>query len=360
MEAAYAAGLIVSTAAPGGVPRYKRYLDDMPGDAARDVWTDIPPVNSQATERIGYPTQKPLAAAGADHQGQQRPGRYRPGRLLWLRDGPGRGPEPRPAMDRHRHLADRMPGHGGAAGGRLQAAREARTSPSATCPQRTKFLRRIPHFEFENWAVVALGGIPNRPRSGDKGIDGRIYPVSADPEKRPKGKLGFMDHWYPIQVKQKDKAGRPDIDAFEAVMMREDRTKGFFVSFDYTADAEDGDPGVLRRTGKAIVALTVQRDPRRGDRHEAGVGSIGSPSVRPPSLPVADRLRRTTRQGIIGPSAKVPPPENRPVEFFVLVLIVEIVFGCIGAWVSGEKGRSHSEGFCSGSSSARSDWYLRR
>ena len=26
-----------------------------------DVWTDIPPINSQAKERVGYPTQKPLA-----------------------------------------------------------------------------------------------------------------------------------------------------------------------------------------------------------------------------------------------------------------------------------------------------------
>ena len=45
-------------------------------------------------------------------------------------------------------------------------------------------------------------------------------------------KLGLKERWYPIQVKQKDKAGRPDIDAFEAVMMREDCEKGFFVSFD--------------------------------------------------------------------------------------------------------------------------------
>ena len=42
-----------------------------------------------------------------------------------------------------------------------------------------------------------------------------------------------MGEWYPIQVKQKDKAGRPDIDSFEAVMMREDRKKGFFVAFDF-------------------------------------------------------------------------------------------------------------------------------
>ena len=46
---------------PGGVPRYKRYLDEMPGVPLQDIWTDIPPIASQAKERIGYPTQKPIA-----------------------------------------------------------------------------------------------------------------------------------------------------------------------------------------------------------------------------------------------------------------------------------------------------------
>ena len=45
-----------------------------------------------------------------------------------------------------------------------------------------------------------------------------------------------MDVWYPIQVKQRDKVGRPDIDSFEAVMVREDRQKGFFVSFEFSLD----------------------------------------------------------------------------------------------------------------------------
>lgn len=44
----------------GGVPRYKRYLDEMRGSPVTTVWTDIPPINSQAQERLGYPTQKPL------------------------------------------------------------------------------------------------------------------------------------------------------------------------------------------------------------------------------------------------------------------------------------------------------------
>jgi restriction endonuclease Mrr len=43
-----------------------------------------------------------------------------------------------------------------------------------------------------------------------------------------------MDDWYPIQVKQQDKVGRPDIDQFEAAMMRTRRKKGFFVGFDFS------------------------------------------------------------------------------------------------------------------------------
>jgi site-specific DNA-methyltransferase (adenine-specific) len=44
----------------GGL-RLKRYLEDTKGTALQALWTDIPPINSQAAERLGYPTQKPLA-----------------------------------------------------------------------------------------------------------------------------------------------------------------------------------------------------------------------------------------------------------------------------------------------------------
>ena len=43
------------------VAQVKRYLDEMPGQAVADIWTDVPAINSQAKERTGYPTQKPLA-----------------------------------------------------------------------------------------------------------------------------------------------------------------------------------------------------------------------------------------------------------------------------------------------------------
>ncbi|MHB1103449.1 MAG: DNA methyltransferase [Devosia sp.] len=42
-------------------PRLKRYLLEQSGGVMGTVWTDIPPLNSQAQERLGYPTQKPVA-----------------------------------------------------------------------------------------------------------------------------------------------------------------------------------------------------------------------------------------------------------------------------------------------------------
>lgn len=42
-------------------PRFKRYLDEQKGTVLTTIWTDIPPINSRAQERLGYPTQKPLA-----------------------------------------------------------------------------------------------------------------------------------------------------------------------------------------------------------------------------------------------------------------------------------------------------------
>lgn len=124
-------------------------------------------------------------------------------------------------------------------------------------PQTEQQLRRIPPFEFENWAVIALGGVANKVQVGDMGLDGRLYPVSVLPTVRPDS-FDFMDVWYPIQVKQKDKAGRPDIDAFEAAMIRAERMKGFFVSFDYSSDALTEIQRFFKQTGRVIVPLTVR------------------------------------------------------------------------------------------------------
>lgn len=44
----------------GGI-RIKRYLDENKGLVLQALWDDISPINSQAKERLGYPTQKPKA-----------------------------------------------------------------------------------------------------------------------------------------------------------------------------------------------------------------------------------------------------------------------------------------------------------
>ena len=53
-------GRVVQTK-PGAVPAYKRYLDEMHGVPLQDIWTDVGPIAAQAAERLGYPTQKPVA-----------------------------------------------------------------------------------------------------------------------------------------------------------------------------------------------------------------------------------------------------------------------------------------------------------
>ena len=59
-------------------------------------------------------------------------------------------------------------------------------------------------------------------------------------------------------MKQQDKTGSPDIRDFEGVMTTNERTKGFFVSFDYSDEALKEIDHFFRATGKVIVALTVR------------------------------------------------------------------------------------------------------
>lgn len=59
MQAYHDSGRLVYT--KSGAPRFKRYLDEMPGTPVTSVWDDITFVNSQAEERQGYPTQNPEA-----------------------------------------------------------------------------------------------------------------------------------------------------------------------------------------------------------------------------------------------------------------------------------------------------------
>ncbi|WP_034407797.1 site-specific DNA-methyltransferase [Deinococcus murrayi] len=46
---------------PGTVPMYKRYLDESRGVPVGNLWTDISFLRGHSREKLGYPTQKPVA-----------------------------------------------------------------------------------------------------------------------------------------------------------------------------------------------------------------------------------------------------------------------------------------------------------
>jgi len=249
-----------------GVPRLKLYLDEMPGVPCDTVWTDIPPINSQAAERLGYPTQKPLALMERIIKASSNPNDI----VLDAFCGCGTALVAAENLGRQWIGIDISPTACRVMAKRLRDVCKLREDENywrngkgflvRDLPWTEKQLREIPPFEFENWAVIALGGIPNKTQVGDMGIDGRIYPLSAVPNKSGKtaGELDFMDDWYPIQVKQADKVGRPDIDQFEAAMLRAKRKKGFFVGFDFSHDALTEIDAFFRRQHTVIVPLTVR------------------------------------------------------------------------------------------------------
>jgi site-specific DNA-methyltransferase (adenine-specific) len=250
----------------GGMPRLKQYVEDLPGIPLQTVWTDISPLHNLAAERLGYPTQKPLALLERIIKASSNPNDI----ILDAFCGCGTALVAAENLSRQWIGIDISPTACRVMAKRLHDVchvredeklwRAGRGFVVRDLPWSEDQLRRLPPFEFENWAVIALGGVPNKTQVGDHGIDGRIYPISSLPRTSGEavGELAFMDVWYPIQVKQKDKVGRPDIDSFEAALQREKRTTGFFVAFDYSSDAMTEIGAFFKRTGIMIRALTVK------------------------------------------------------------------------------------------------------
>lgn len=265
MQRLYKEGRIVQ-AKPGAVPRQKRYLDEGKGVAIGTIWDDIGPVQSVAEESLGYPTQKPLALVERILNLSSNPNDI----VLDAFCGCGTALVAAQNLGRQWIGIDISPTACRVMAKRLRDVCKLREDEALwragrgfvvrDLPWTEHMLKQLPPFEFENWAVIALGGIPNKAQVGDMGIDGRIFPLSAAPKKRgaETGELDFMDVWYPIQVKQSPIVGRPDIDAFETAMERAERTKGFFVAFGFTTDAMTEINRFFRKTGKVIVALTVR------------------------------------------------------------------------------------------------------
>lgn len=175
MQQLYDEGKIVQ-AAPGRVPRVKRYLDEQRGRPLGDVWADIPSLNSQAAERLGYPTQKPVELLTRIIEIASPPG----GLVLDPFAGSGT------TIDAAQRLGRRWIGIDITLLAVDLTDARLRHNYSESIKQTYEILG-IPHdlrdaeslwrrspFEFERWCVALVGGQPNDKQRDDRGIDGII------------------------------------------------------------------------------------------------------------------------------------------------------------------------------------------
>jgi site-specific DNA-methyltransferase (adenine-specific) len=158
----------------GGYPRFKRVLGS--GLAPQDIISDIPPINSQAQERLGYPTQKPVALLQRVIRVSSNAGDL----ILDPFCGCGTTIHAAQILGRRwlgidiTHLAIGLIEY------RLKDAFGINPDvigASEDAAGAIDLWKRDP-FQFEAWAVTRLLGIkPNERKTGDKGIDGigRFY-----------------------------------------------------------------------------------------------------------------------------------------------------------------------------------------
>ena len=169
-----------------GMPEYKRYLDEMPGLSLQDTWTDIDPINARANERLGYPTQKPLALleriiAMSSNEGDI---------ILDPFCGCGTAVDAAQGLGRQwigiditfiavdlieKRLQDRYPG--------IVGSYETFGIPRDMASAQALF-KHSP-FDFERWAVSRIPARPNAKQVGDKGIDG-VAQFYLDPKTNGK------------------------------------------------------------------------------------------------------------------------------------------------------------------------------
>ena len=185
MEELIAQGRVVQPR-PGAVPRYKRYLDEMPGVPLQDLWGDIAPIGAQAQERLGYPTQKPEALleriiSASSHEGDV---------VLDPFCGCGTTVAAAQALGREwigidvTNLAITLIRHrlrdtyGDDIEQTYQVIGEPVSVPDAEA------LAAADPYQFQWWALGLVGARPAEGKKGaDQGIDGRIYFHDGDTAK---------------------------------------------------------------------------------------------------------------------------------------------------------------------------------
>jgi site-specific DNA-methyltransferase (adenine-specific) len=159
-------------------PQVKRYLDEMPGQVMGTVWTDISPINSQAAERLGYPTQKPEVLLERIICASSRPGDV----VLDPFCGCGTATVAAQKLGRTwigidiTHLAitlvkTRLKDSFG-----LVADKDYKVVGEPVSVPDAQALAATDPWQFQWWALGLVGARPAEQKKGaDKGIDGRLY-----------------------------------------------------------------------------------------------------------------------------------------------------------------------------------------
>jgi len=163
-------------------PQVKRYLSEREGPVLGTVWVDIFPLNSQAQERLGYPTQKPVALLERIVAASSNPGDV----VLDPFCGCGTTVHAAEKLGRQwigidvTHLAI------GLIEKRLRDAFENVAFTTHGVPQDIEGARDLArrgredgnyYFEFEKWALSLIAAQPGNlsKKGADRGIDGNIY-----------------------------------------------------------------------------------------------------------------------------------------------------------------------------------------
>ena len=162
----------------GGVPRFKRYLEEMDGVVAQDVITDIPPISSKGAERTGYRTQKPVPLMERIIRASSNEGDL----ILDPFCGCGTTIEAAHQLGRRwvgvdiaihaikRITATRLQE-------RLKLAAGTHFSIEGV-PRNLEGARDLwtrDKYQFQKWAVEQVDGFVTTKRTADGGIDGRLY-----------------------------------------------------------------------------------------------------------------------------------------------------------------------------------------